>query len=285
MPPRHLSRLVQAACAVILLSPSLAWAQAEPFAAKGRLAGLEPGIIWLKPANNPRGEPLKIKFVKPGDKAVALKGKGSGWSFSAPLAVSITGELSPSQVTPGMLVKLRAIVNKEGNVTSDVSEVTALLDPKKGEAAGLFPDEASEKIQGEGTPHLVKGIVLFNRKGVLTLNVGVKTESSPKRKVIARMTDLTTVKVESENLARARVGDEIEVTGVQVDKRDVGAERVIVILRRGGKAIGSDAKKQPRPKKDPADNDNAGEKVDDKSDVKSGDGEKKKKKGKTVIVN
>jgi len=287
MLPRRFNRLVQAGCALFVLSPGLARAQAEPFAAKGRLAGLESGIIWLKPANNPRAEAIKIKYVKPGDKAVFLKGKGSGWSFSAPLAVSITGELSPSQVTPGMLVKLRAIVNKEGNVTSEVSEVTALLDPKKGEAAGLFPDQASDKIQGEGTPYLVKGIVLFNRKGVLTLNVGVKTESTPKRRVTARMTDLTTVKVESENLGRARVGDEIEVTGVQVDKREIAAERVVVTLRRGGKSIGSssadtaktkpDAKKEAGAKKEPAESEGA--------DNKSDDGEKKKKKGKTVIVN
>jgi hypothetical protein len=290
--PRRFNRLIQIGCILFLLSPGVVRGQAEEFAEKGRLAGLEPGVIWLKSHKNPRAEPLKIKFVKPGDKAVFLKGKGSGWSFSAPLSVSITGELSPSQVTPGMLVKLRAIVNEEGTVTSEVSEVTALLDPTKGESAGLFPDQANEKIQGEGTPYLVKGIVLFNRKGVLTLNVGVKTSSSPKRRVTARMTDLTTVKVESENLGRARIGDEIEVTGVQVDGREIAAERVVVTLRRGGKSLGSSStdtaktkpelKKEAGTKKAPAaKNEDADNQADDDTD----EGEKKKKKGKTVIVN
>jgi hypothetical protein len=275
--------LVCAAClAATGFFPSISHGQAEPYAAKGFLAGLEPGVIWMRPANNPRGEPIKIKFVKPGNKEVLLKGKGSGWAYSAPLAVSITGELSPAQVTPGMMVKLRAIVNNEGQVTSDVSEVTALLDPKRDEIAGMFPDQADKKIQGEGTPYLVKGVVQFNRKGALTINVGVKTASSPNRKVTAQMTDLTTVKVESENLARARVGDEIEVTGVQVDKRDIGAERIVVTLRRSGKPLGrsasDSAKAKPGDKKEAA---SAG----DTDEKKSEEGEKKKKKGKTVIVN
>jgi hypothetical protein len=283
MLPNRLSLVV---CAVFLtgigLFPSTSRGQAEPYAAKGYLAGIEPGVIWMRPANNPRGEPTKIKFVKPGGKEVLLKGKGSGWAYSAPLAVSITGELSPSQVTPGMMVKFRAIVNNEGEVTSDVSEVTALLDPKREEVAGLFPDQADDKIQGNGTPYLVKGIVQFNRKGALTINVGVKTASSPNRKVTAKMTDLTTVKVESENLARARAGDEIEVTGVQVDKRDIGAERIVVTLRRGGKPLGrsasDSAKSKSSDKKEAAS-------TSDTDEKKTEEGEKKKKKGKTVIVN
>ena len=63
--------------------------------------------------------------------------------------------------------------------------------------------------------------------------MGVKGENTNKGKVTAQLTDLTTVKVESENLGRARVGDEVEVTGVQVDERDIAAEKVVVTLRRG----------------------------------------------------
>ena len=274
MVPLFFGRLPLTALLVVV-APSIALAQAAPYAAKGRLIGLEPGLITIQVPNRP---PQSIKFLKPGSKELLLKGKGP-WSFKSPLAVVVTGEMSPSQLAAGTLVRFRAFVDKEGAVTSDVREVTALLDPKRDERAGLYPDQPEEGASGEGTPLLVKGIVSSNRKGTLIVNVGVKGENTNKGKVTAQLTDSTKVKVESENLARARMGDEIEVTGVQVDGRDIAAEKVVVTLRRtGGKPIGSGtAKSKPTPKKEPAESDSAEKKPDE--------GEKKKKKGKTVIVN
>ena len=273
MVPQFFGRLSLAASLAFVWLPSIALAQAAPYAAKGRLIGLEPGLITIQVPNKP---PQTVKFLKPGSKELLLKGKGP-WSFKSPLAVVVTGVISPSQLAVGTLVRFRGFVDKEGNVTSDVREVTALLDPKRDERAGLYPDQPEEGASGEGTPLLVKGIVASNRKGTLIVNVGVKGENTNKGKVTAQLTDSTTVKVESENLARARMGDEIEITGVQVDGRDIAAEKVVVTLRRvGGKPIGSGSAKN-KPKKEPA--------ASDSADKKPDEGEKKKKKGKTVIVN
>jgi hypothetical protein len=275
---RILYLAIGAAVCVAAGLPAAARGQQEPYAAKGRLVSLEPGILVIKTS---KGTHDTIKFLMPGNKRKAIKGKGSIGILEDPLYVQITGEISPSQLTPGTLVRFRGLVDKDGNVTSDVSEVTALLDPKKDERAGLYPDQAEEGAKGEGTPLLVKGIVASNRKGTLIVNVGVKGENTNKGKVTAKLTDLTTVKVESENLARIRVGDDVEVEGILFDKREIAGLKLVVIRSRTGKPIGrspSDAaRSKPDSKKESA--------ADDSDEANPDEGEKKKKKGKTVIVN
>jgi hypothetical protein len=257
--------------------PNTARGQIEPYAAKGKLLAIEPGLLVLQTQQGRQA----IKFLKPGGKQVVLKAKGKVLIVRTPLVVQIKGEISPSHLTPGTLVRFSGALDKDGNVTSDVGTVTALLDPKRDERAGLFPDQAGGEEKSSEPRYLIKGTILRNKKGLITVNVGVKTENTPSRKVVAQLTDLTAVHVEGENLARIRVGDELEIEGVRYEKNEIAAEKIVAIWQRSGKPIGNTtagtANNKPEVKKEPADNDTAEDNADK--------GEKKKKKGKTVIVN
>jgi hypothetical protein len=60
MVPQLFGRRSLTALLVVVFAPSIALAQAAPYAAKGRLIGLEPGLITIQVPNKP---PQSIKFL------------------------------------------------------------------------------------------------------------------------------------------------------------------------------------------------------------------------------
>jgi hypothetical protein len=245
----HFVRLAAVLWTVVGIDAAPAVAQKQkqveqaPFSTRGRFVAYQPGLVRVQTAAGPT---IDIKIVKPGETEVTVGGNKLG---NVTLEVKITGELSPEQLQPRMVVRFTAPVDDKGNAQGDLREIT-MFDPRPQDQLGLFPEGAGQP--GGANSYLVKGVIVTYARGQLSLNVGKAAPAAPRGRVSAKLADDARVIVESENLQRARPGDEIAVEGIRIGKDVVGNKITVTVHPVGGK------KKPAAPKKPDAGKPDAG---------------------------
>jgi hypothetical protein len=204
---KHCFYLLALACLVAL--PSFAQDRPrEQFATKGKLRGVAAGVIQVASDDN---ETWTIKLPQKADET------------------TFSGNADLSFLKPGMLVKFVSVLNKKGQAAEPITQLV-IFTPVERTDVGIWPDrdndgganplenlftspEKKEEPKGKSTkkiaedqPYRIGGTLVSLKSGKMVVSAGGV-------QVKAELAENAKIRVSTNNLAFAQVGDKVEVSG------------------------------------------------------------------------
>jgi hypothetical protein len=178
--------------AIFPVAGSVALAQQTRVQAKGTIVSVSADTIEMKDA---AGKSLSVKLPK------------------AAKVVEVTGQMRPSQLSPGAIV--RVVGTLKGNALAEpVSRIT-LYRPLEGYAFGVLADDPSAVV--------VTGLAESVKGGRLVIAAG-------NRKISAPLAEDAIVAIETGDHSVARPGDAIQIDARKSDKGVLTARSVKITL-------------------------------------------------------
>ena len=166
----------------------------------GTLTEVKPGLISIKSAE---GETTAYLFQDKTGPPVTLGGQRINIRGS----ISAVGNIPIKLIEPGMLVKVKCKLNGSGRIESDIDLVQLVTDEKADTPqveVTSIPDKKSQFADA-----VIVGRVLSFKNDKLQLEVP-KTDWYKKDRLLLKLAEQATLKIDDDSLARVVPGDEVQ---------------------------------------------------------------------------